>query len=69
MEDVSTDLRISFRKLITDLNSLILNYLKDLRNVYEIISGDHSFIMFAKFFEKLTFLTPWYVHVRLRIRG
>ena len=30
---------------------------------------DHAFNAFAKFFEKLLFLTPWYAHVRLHIRG
>ena len=30
---------------------------------------DHSFITDAKVFEKITFLTPLYTHVRLRIRG
>ena len=30
---------------------------------------DHSFSAFAKFPKKLTYLTPWYAHVRLRIRG
>ena len=30
---------------------------------------DHSFITFAGFSEKLAFLTPWYAHVRVRIRG
>ena len=30
---------------------------------------DHSFSTYAKFSEKLTFLTPWYAHVSVRIRG
>ena len=30
---------------------------------------DHSFSTYAKFSEKLTFLTPWYAHVRVHIRG
>ena len=29
----------------------------------------HPLSTYAKFFEKLTFLTPWYAHVRVRIRG
>ena len=29
----------------------------------------HSLSTYAKFSEKLTFLTPWYAHVRVRIRG
>ena len=29
---------------------------------------DHPFSTFAKFSEKLTFLTPWYAQVRLRLR-
>ena len=29
---------------------------------------DHSFSMYAKFPEKITLLTPWYAHVRKRIR-
>ena len=31
--------------------------------------GDHSFSTFAQFSEKITFLTPWYAHVGVRIRG
>ena len=30
---------------------------------------DHSLSTIAKFSEKLTFPTPWYAHVRVRIRG
>ena len=37
---------------------------KPLRNV----TRGHPFSMYAKFCEKLTFLTPYYVHVRVRIR-
>ena len=29
----------------------------------------HPLSTYAKFSEKLTFLPPWYVHVRVRIRG
>ena len=29
----------------------------------------HPFSTYAKFSEKLTFLTPWYAYVRVRIRG
>ena len=29
----------------------------------------HPLSTYAKLSEKLTFLTPWYVHVRVRIRG
>ena len=32
------------------------------------ISG-HPLSTYAKFSEKLTFLTPWYAHIRVRIRG
>ena len=32
-------------------------------------AGGHPLSRYAKSSEKLTFLTPWYVHVRLRIRG
>ena len=32
-------------------------------------SWGHPLSMYAKFSEKLTFLTPWYAHVRVRIRG
>ena len=31
--------------------------------------GDHSFYTFSRFSEKPTFLTPWYTHVRVHIRG
>ena len=30
---------------------------------------NYSFSKYAKFSEKLTFLTPFYAHVRMRIRG
>ena len=30
---------------------------------------NHPFSAYAKCSEKLTFLTPWYAHVRMRIRG
>ena len=30
---------------------------------------NHSFSTFAKFPEKLTFLTPWYMDEQVRIRG
>ena len=30
---------------------------------------DHLFSTYAKFLEKLTFLTPWYAHELVRIRG
>ena len=33
------------------------------------VCWDHSFSTYAKSPEKLTFLTPWYPHVRVRIRG
>ena len=29
----------------------------------------HLFSTYAKFLEKLTFLTPWYAHERVRIGG
>ena len=29
----------------------------------------HPLSTYTKFSEKLTFLTPWYAHVRVRIRG
>ena len=30
---------------------------------------DHLFSIEVKFSEKLTFLTPWYAHICVRIRG
>ena len=33
-----------------------------------IIPKDYSFDMYAKVSEKLTFITPWYLHLRVRIR-
>ena len=35
----------------------------------QIIHRDHWFSTLEKFSEKLTFLTPWYLHVNARIRG
>ena len=34
----------------------------------EMLRG-HPLVTYAKFSEKLTFLTPRYAHVRMRIRG
>ena len=36
---------------------------------FEFVKRDHSFDTYAKFSEKVTFLTPWYAQVRLHIRG
>ena len=47
---------------------LSCSYNKSLRitlNLYR----NHPLNTYAKFSEKLTFLTPWYAHVRARIRG
>ena len=30
---------------------------------------DHAFSMYSKFSDKLTFLTPWNAHIRVRIKG
>ena len=40
-------------------------------NMYETVPlrRDHSFNMCTKFSKKLTFPSPWYAHVRVRIRG
>ena len=35
----------------------------------EIEIRGHPLSTYAKFSEKLTFLTPWHAHVRVRIRG
>ena len=32
-------------------------------------SGDHPFSTYRKLSEKLTFVTPWYAHARMSIRG
>ena len=37
--------------------------------LHMVLQNDHPFSTYAKFFEKLTFLTPWYTHVRARIRN
>ena len=37
--------------------------------VFAIHTRDHSFNTYTKFSEKLTFLTPWYAHVGVCIRG
>ena len=33
------------------------------------VNRGHPLSTYAKFSEKLTFLTPWYAHLRVRIRG
>ena len=42
---------------------------KTLEKGVKFLLGGHPFSTYAKFSEKLTFLTPWYAHVRARIRG
>ena len=37
--------------------------------LYTVNIRGHPLSTYAKFSEKLTFLTPWYAHVRVRIRG
>ena len=42
------------------------------RTLSDICDGafrDCSFSMYAKFSEKLAFVTPWYTHVRMHIMG
>ena len=39
------------------------------RKSYEDIIRGHPLSTFAKFSEKLTFLIPWYAHVRVCLRG
>ena len=48
--------------------SLTLRLAKKVCNL-EAIPRDHSFISYGKSSGKLTFLTPWYAHVRVRFRG
>ena len=61
--------------LLINLHLLILGDDKFWRFSMKFISmimislWDHPFSTYAKFSEKLTFLTPWYTHVRVRIRG
>ena len=43
--------------------------LNNSNNLVEDAEGDNSFSTLAKFSKKLIFLTPWYAHVRVRIRG
>ena len=38
-------------------------------NHFKWLIRGYPFSIYAKFSEKLTFLTPWYAHVRVRIRG
>ena len=42
--------------------------ISDARQVNSFV-GDHSFGTYAKISKKLTFITFWYAHVRVRIRG
>ena len=50
---------------------IILNYIWKGSQilVLQTMIGGHPFSTYANFSEKLTFLTPWYAHVRVRIRG
>ena len=41
----------------------------NLSNFHEIFFWVHPFSTYAKFSEKLKFLTPWCAHVRVRIKG
>ena len=45
-----------------------LCFLPRLVPTFPITIRDHPFSAYAKFSEKLTFLTTWYAHVRVRIR-
>ena len=38
-------------------------------NEFNILIGGHPLSTYAKYSEKLTFVTPWYAHVRVLIRG
>ena len=49
--------------------NLTLPSRKNLRCLHLICEGDHSFSTSAKSSEKLTSLTPWYSHVRNRVRN
>ena len=74
-------LQISYHKLFLKKAFLLWTYLQppipksrkrryfsDFKLVKTSIT-DHPFSTCAKFSKKLTFLTPWYAHVRVRIRG
>ena len=45
------------------------SWIRHWTKLYLLQVRDHSFSTYVKFSEKLTFFTPWYVHVRVRIRG
>ena len=61
-----------FELLIDSLQWLLLNrfcsccfsYLEYFFSLVLLLTWDQSFITFAKFSKKLTFLTTWYAHVR-----
>ena len=50
-------------------NLLSVNQKKKKKKKNPKATWDHPFITLAKFSEELTFLTPWYAHVRVRISG
>ena len=50
---------------VSDVNGLI----EEEKSNFEKTIRDHSFSKYAKVFRKLTIFTPWYAHVRVRIRG
>ena len=53
--------------------TLVANGLSSCKQLYHLcvlrLSGDRSFSTYAKYFEKPTFLTPWYSPVCVRISG
>ena len=43
------------------------HFTKEIISRYVFLLGDHSFSVYAQFSKKLTFLTPWYPHIRVCI--
>ena len=62
------DARTIGKKWKMMLEPLSRRLLTNWANPMSTVKG-HPFGTYAKFSEKLTFLTPWYAHVRVRIKG
>ena len=66
---VSNSTRFQNHSVILISGIWTISYFKWVHKTQCHCKRDHPLSTYAKFSEKLTFLTPWYVHVRVYIRG
>ena len=61
--DYCSKVFINFNQIFAHRNSSVIRQKSEYQN------GDSKKVKHAKFFEKQTFLTHWYAHAHVRIRG